>query len=189
MNENISAYIMAGGKSKRFGKDKLIYNYKGKPLIEHVIDVLKPIFKKVYIITNDNEKLSYLNLPIYSDIIQGLGPMGGILTALSYSETELVFCFAGDTPNINSDFIRYMISISDQHDIIVPHFEKYYEALHAIYRKSCIPVIKDYISRGNYKIIDMYSEVDTRLVEKDEIVKYSDVYMLFKNINYIDDLE
>ncbi len=188
-NNEITAFVIAGGKSKRFGQDKLLYEYRGKALIEHAIDVLKSIFADIVIIANDEVKFKYLELPVYPDIIPDVGPLGGIYTALDLSKTSKAFCFASDMPNLNPEFIEYMKSFSKDYDIVVPYINNYYEALHAIYSKNCLPLIKDNISNEDYKIIKIFNNVSLKRVEKEEIERFVKVEHIFKNINYMKDLE
>ena len=186
---NISASILAGGKSKRFGRDKLLYIYKGKPLIEHVIDVVIQIIKEVNIVSDDRERLKYLGFPIIPDIIPNIGPLGGIFSTLNYSNTKKVFVFACDMPHLNAEFIEYMISISQSHEIIVPFVDNNYEALHAIYSRKCLRHIKNHIANGERRIVTFFDKVDVRRVYEEEINRYSDASLIFKNINYIGDIE
>lgn len=185
---HISSFIIAGGKSSRFGEDKSLYRFKGKPLIEHVADTLKDIFHDIGIIANEGEKFSYLKLPTYPDIIPGLGPIGGLLTALKQSKTENTFILPCDMPNLNADLIRYMASLSDDYDIIVPFANDFYEALHAIYSVRCIDVIERTVAAGRRQIISFFDEVNLRRVYEDEIRFYTDPETAFANINYKDDV-
>ncbi len=187
---DITAFIIAGGKSRRFGEDKLLYEHKGITLVERVINTLNSVFKKIKIIANDKTKFSFLNIPVLPDIIPGIGPIVGIYSALEYSETHKAFCFAADLPFLNTDFIEYMISISDNFDITVPSMlNGYYEALHAIYTKECLERFKDNIISGKYKITDIYDKCNLRKVSETEILKFSDPARIFKNINFMKDLE
>jgi molybdopterin-guanine dinucleotide biosynthesis protein A len=187
--KHISSFIIAGGKSSRFGEDKSLYRFRGKPLIEHVTDTLKDIFQDIGIIANDGEKFSYLKLPTYPDIIPDLGPIGGLLTALKQSKTEKTFIIPCDMPNLNADLIRYMVSLSDDYDIIVPFANDFYEALHAIYSIKCIDIVERTISAGRRQIISFFDEVNLRRVTDDEILYYTDLDTTFENINYKDDVQ
>ena len=51
---NISGFIIAGGKSRRFGEDKSGYIYEGKPLIKHVYDIFSEVLDEIYIIGPDS---------------------------------------------------------------------------------------------------------------------------------------
>ena len=85
---NILGAILAGGQSKRMGKDKLFLELNNKKLIEHTIDKVKKYLKEVIIITNqDNEFFSKNNLTTVKDCIKGqLGPLVGILTAMKWAK-------------------------------------------------------------------------------------------------------
>ena len=126
---DITGCIIAGGKSKRVAQDKRTYIFKGKSLIEHVIDALGKVFETNIIIANDIELFSELGLPVYPDIIPNLGPLGGIYTALNHTKTRRIFCIASDMPYLSPDFIRYMTSIRGKYDIIVPYINNYYEVM------------------------------------------------------------
>lgn len=187
-DNKITACIIAGGQSKRFGQDKLFYKVNGIALIEYVINILKLVFSDIIIIANDKEKFSFLNISVFTDLIPGLGPLGGIFTALKHSTTEKTFCFAGDLPNLNAQFIKYMISVSSGHDIVVPFVNGYYEPLHSIYSKNCLMHIENTISSGNKQVLHIYDKCNVKLISQEEINKFAPPKLIFKNINYIEDL-
>ena len=106
MNEhNILGSILAGGKSKRMGKDKLFLNLNNKTLIEHTIIKVKKYLKDLIIITDkENEFFSKNSLTTVKDCIGGkLGPLVGILTAMKWARENSpkyswVATFPCDTP-------------------------------------------------------------------------------------------
>ena len=185
----MSAFILAGGESKRFGRDKSLYIYKNKPLIEHVFDVLKTIFIDISIISNDYDRYSYLRLPSFPDNINGKGPLIGIHSALCHSKTSNAFIVACDMPNIDSKFIKYLISISMGFDVIIPYINNNYEPLHAIYSRDCIVHIKKQIEDGERKISSFFDKVTVKKINKEVIDQYADCTHVFKNINFLKDLE
>jgi molybdenum cofactor guanylyltransferase len=186
--KDITAFIIAGGKSTRFGQDKLFYKIDGIPLLERVVNILKNIFQDIIIIGNDAEKFAYLGLESHPDILQGFGPVAGIYTALKISDTEKNFCVAADLPFLSSGLIEYMVSVSESYDIIVPVINGFYEALHAIYSKNCIDAIKNNLDKGNIQIIKFYEGYKLRKIEESEIKKFADPAQIFKNINSREDL-
>ena len=76
---DVTGVILAGGKSRRFGKNKALVEIDGIPLIGRVVSVMKSVFQHLVLITNTPDEYSYLKLPMYEDIIKGLGPLGGNL--------------------------------------------------------------------------------------------------------------
>jgi molybdopterin-guanine dinucleotide biosynthesis protein A len=188
MIENIKCCIIAGGTSGRFGSDKSLYVFNGKPMISHTYDAVKKIFDEIYIIATGGEKFSFLDAKIIPDIIPKLGPIGGIYTAVESLDAARIFIFPCDMPFLNSEFIEYMTTIPDIYDIIVPEINGLYQPLHAIYSKSCIDNIKRNIERKDYRMSGFYDGLNIRRVNEEEIGYYDDPQRMFRNINFKEDM-
>ncbi len=127
MNEhNILGAILAGGQSKRMGKDKLFLELNNRKLIEYTIIKVKKYLKKVVIITNeDNEFFSKNKLTIVKDCIEGqLGPLVGILTAMKWAKENLNKCswiasFPCDTPFFPESIIKSFIEESKKKESLI----------------------------------------------------------------------
>ena len=127
MNEhNILGAILAGGQSKRMGKDKLFLELNNRKLIEHTIDKVKKYLKKVIIITNqNNEFFSKNNLTTVKDCIEGqLGPLVGILTAMKWAKDNLtnyswIATFPCDTPFFPENIIEIFIEESKKKESLI----------------------------------------------------------------------
>jgi len=124
--DNILGAILAGGQSKRMGKDKLFLELNNKKLIEHTIDKVKKYLKKIIIITNqDNEFFSKNNLTTVKDCIEGqLGPLVGILTAMKWAKENLSKCswiatFPCDTPFFPESIIKSFIKESEKKESLI----------------------------------------------------------------------
>ena len=127
MNEhNILGSILAGGKSKRMGEDKLFLNLNNKTLIEHTINKVKKYFKELIIITNkENEFFAKNNLTTVKDCIEGqLGPLVGILTAMKWAKENSPKCswvasFPCDTPFFPESIILKFIEESKKKESLI----------------------------------------------------------------------
>jgi molybdopterin-guanine dinucleotide biosynthesis protein A len=102
-----SAFILAGGKSVRMGTDKGLVDFKGKPMIKHLIEIVQPLFSDVIIISN-NEAYQKFGLPVLKDRIKDLGPIGGLLTGLKYTNTDWNFFIACDLPFVQTKVINLL---------------------------------------------------------------------------------
>jgi len=124
--DNILGAILAGGQSKRMGKDKLFLELNNKKLIEHTIDKVKKYLEKVIIVTNqDNEFFFKNNLITVKDCIEGqLGPLVGILTAMKWAKENLSKCswiatFPCDTPFFPESIIESFIEESEKKESLI----------------------------------------------------------------------
>ncbi|MCP4131001.1 MAG: molybdenum cofactor guanylyltransferase [bacterium] len=186
----VPAYIIAGGKSKRFGTDKSLHDYEGKPLIQHIFDAVNPVFDNIYISANDGEKYSFLGVETVPDIVPDLGPIGGLYSVLCHAKengADSAFVVPCDMPNLNADLIEYMLSIPMEYDLIIPVLGSYYEPLHAIYSIKCLDPLKELIDNNKRKIIELVDKVEIRPVGEGEIEFYDDPMFIFRNINYQED--
>jgi len=123
---NILGAILAGGQSKRMGKDKLFLELNNKKLIEHTIDKVKKYLKEVIIVTSqENEFFSKNNLTTVKDCIKGqLGPLVGILTAMKWAKENLTNCswiatFPCDTPFFPESIIKDFIKESKKRESLI----------------------------------------------------------------------
>ncbi|RLF57301.1 MAG: molybdenum cofactor guanylyltransferase [Thermoplasmata archaeon] len=180
---DVTGVILAGGKSSRYGSNKALVKVNGTPLIEKVTEVIHSVFQKVVLITNTPGTYAYLQLPMYEDLIKGLGPLGGIYTGLTVITTEAGFFVACDMPSLNSDLIRYMVGCRKDFDAVIPRIAGKMESLHALYAKPCLPAAKRLIDSGNRQVIRFFPEVSVRYVEEKEIRAFDPHFSSFFNIN------
>jgi len=127
MNEhNILAAILAGGRSKRMGKDKLFLKLNDKTLIEHTTKKVKKYLNELIIITDKkNDFFIENNLITVKDCIPGnLGPLVGILTAMKWakensSKFSWVASFPCDTPFFPESIISKFIDESKKKESLL----------------------------------------------------------------------
>jgi molybdopterin-guanine dinucleotide biosynthesis protein A len=76
------AYVLAGGRSTRFCSDKALATVGGRPLIQHAAKAFQAAGCAVTVVADQPGKYAALGLPTIADVQPGLGPLGGLLTAL-----------------------------------------------------------------------------------------------------------
>ena len=123
---NILGAILAGGQSRRMGKDKLFLELNNKKLIEHTIDKVKKYLKQIIIITNQNNEFFFKNnLTTVKDCIEGqLGPLVGILTAMKWAKENSrkyswIATFPCDTPFFPESIIKSFIEESEKKESLI----------------------------------------------------------------------
>jgi len=185
MNKNhITGFILAGGKSTRMGTDKAMLNFRGKPLLKHMFDVIRPHCGKVFI-SGDKPDYGSLGIAMVSDIYPGIGPVSGIFSALKYSETDWNIVISVDSPMINNELLEYLISNTDSYECVVPKHEAGMEPLIALYSKQILPTLEIMIGTGNYKMKNILTQVKTNALDCQPLLeKYPNLFM---NLNRMED--
>ena len=179
----ITGIILAGGKSNRYGKNKALVHFNGVPLIERGISVLQSLFQNLILVTNTPDEYAYLGLPMFRDLIKGLGPLGGIYTGLEAIEDGWGFVTACDMPFLNHDLVRRIVSRKDECDAVVPRVDWKIEALHALYSKACLPIIREMIDTDEYQIIRLFQKIRIKYLNEEEIRAVDPDLRSFTNIN------
>lgn len=165
--KHISAYILTGGQSRRFGSDKALYEYQGKPLINYSIDLLSDYFEELVIIAKDEIPYKQLEYPVIEDLISFQTPLAGIYTGLSHANTEWNFFLACDMPLMTVEVLDKLcdeLENTEQEKVVVPKVEHHLQPLAALYHRSLaddfleiankIDSVKDFIRSYNHKVVE-----------------------------------
>lgn len=103
--------VLAGGKSARMGKDKAMLSYHGKPQFEHCVDLLLKHVEKVCVSCREGQiESSVENIEEIHDIFVNQGPMGGILSAMTYDPKAAWLVVACDLPFLDGKCIDDLIN-------------------------------------------------------------------------------
>ena len=187
-----TAIVLAGGKSLRLGRNKVLETILGKSLIEHVVDRLRPLVSQLLIVTS-KEQLTLPSLEqaeILIDLYPDKGPLAGIYTGLlaaRYSQSVVVGC---DMPFLNTELLRFMAELSYGFDAVVPRLSQaMVEPLHAIYVRSCLGKIKTQLEQNQLDVGLLVAAVHARYVERKECQRFDPQLLSFLNINSQSDLD
>lgn len=164
------------------GRDKATAPFNGRPLIDHVYDVVRPIFRDILIISNRHRGFPGIDSPVIADILPLQTPLVGIATALLVSKTPYVFVVACDMPYLSGAAIRYMLEMVGGEDVIIPRIPTGLEPLQAIYGRTCLAPALRLIGIGRRKIDEILPYGKTRFVDDNPLFQ-NDGVSVFMNIN------
>ncbi|RMA75564.1 molybdenum cofactor guanylyltransferase [Petrotoga olearia] len=185
----MNAMLLSGGKSSRFGTNKALESVNGRPLIEQIVQSLKNAFEKVYIIGNVKEYAFLQDVFFCEDIIPNKGPLGGLLTGLTCSDSEYNFLTACDMPFLTNEFFEFVKLQKKDYDVLVPEYNSYLEPLAAVYSKKCLPFISASLEKNQLKLKSFFPKVQVRIIKENVIKEIGVPERLFFNINYKEDIE
>jgi molybdopterin-guanine dinucleotide biosynthesis protein A len=180
--------ILAGGKSRRMGRDKATMPVGGRVLIARVYDEVKDVFEEVFIMSNRHKSIAGVDAPILKDIVPIQSPIVGIVSALLYSRNPYVFVLACDLPFISRQSIEFILSEAQGQDLIIPRTKGGYEPLYALYNKSCIPALFRLIERNRLKVTDVFSYLTMKVLPGEHPCFMNEGRSVFMNVNAVEDL-
>jgi molybdopterin-guanine dinucleotide biosynthesis protein A len=162
--------ILAGGASRRMGREKAFLLLDGKPLIAHVINRLEDLFDGIVISAREVGPYTAFGLPVVTDIEEfaGSGGLVGIYSALSAVETGGALVAACDMPLVRPELAHLILESAGNAAACVVRNEKGYEPFLAYYGRECLGPIRGMIGRGERRVSSIYDHVQTRVIEERE---------------------
>lgn len=185
----VAGVILAGGKSRRMGRDKAFLTVGRDAMIERAAEELKKIFKEVLISGGDAETGERLGLKVVPDLIRGWGPLSGIHASLLAARSRKCLVVPCDMPFISAELAKIMVELSDSYDVTVPQHGDYLQPLFAVYDKNCIPAVEEALNNGRHKVVDFYPRVRVKYVSEAILRGVADIDTVFFNVNTPLDLE
>ncbi len=149
---------MAGGKSRRFGRNKTVEVFGGKGLINHCLEGIKSFCDPLCVVVNDLEPYRDLQVPLIRDLVAHQGPLGGIQAALAWSPHDWVLIKAADMPFLVPGLLRMMLDAATDADLVVPVHSRGFEPLLALYNRRCLPAV-DFLLQGNRRSVTALFEM------------------------------
>jgi len=165
---DVSAFILAGGKSTRMGTDKAFAVLDGRTLLARMLDLARQVTPRVRIVGN-REKFSPF-APVIEDVFPGCGPLGGIHAALKSSQSDLNVLLAVDVPFVSLTLLQYSINRarnSPAAAVTVPRSPEGWQPLCAVYRRQFADVAEKALAEGRYKIDALFERVTLEVIGED----------------------
>jgi molybdopterin-guanine dinucleotide biosynthesis protein A len=189
----VSGVILAGGGSRRLGRNKALVRIGGQALIERVVEAIAPLTAEVIVVVASPEQAGALPLPpsvrVVSDRYPDCGSLGGIFSGLAASREPWILAVACDMPFLNPALLRHLMTARRSVDAVVPYLEGQPQPLHALYRKTCLVPIEGMLRSGQLKIASLFAAVRVRHVDEVTIDRIDPGHRSFFNINTPADLE
>ncbi len=188
-----SAIILAGGKSLRLGYNKVLEIVGNRSLLEQVISRVASLSSEIIVVATEEQIIpqfeDYPDVQVVTDIYPGKGPLGGIYTGLKTSTSTCNLVAAADMPFLNQALLGYMLGLVDGVDLVAPRVGGQVEPLHAVYMRGCLAAIEKMMKEGVLGVHKLFSRVNVRYVEADEIARFDPEQRSLFNINTEGDLQ
>lgn len=131
----VPAYILAGGRSSRFGSDKALALLDGEPLILRLARALREMARPVIAVADRPGKYAVLGVPTLADCVRGLGPLGGLLTALRHARHRWILLASCDLVEIRPRWISLLLAGRHPGTLAVAFRGAHWQPMPALYHK------------------------------------------------------
>ena len=192
-----SAIILAGGFSKRFGRDKGLVKLKGKPLVMYLLEkVAKVVDEKVIVVGSKAQKNVFSPLfehlaDVVVDKYDGNGPLVGALTGFETVQSEYSLLLPCDTPFLSSEIAALLLDCCIERNAVIPRWPNgWIEPLQAAYHtKSAMITTKKALDQGKMDVRSMIGYLrGIRYISTVVLQKLDPELLTFFNINTLADL-
>ena len=191
-HRKVTGIILAGGRSRRLGRDKAVEPVGGQPLIRRVIQRVESVADDIVVVVADAARGAALPLEaghrVAVDVYPDKGSLGGIYSGLAAAGNQWGLVVACDMPFLNRPLLQYMLGLREGCDAVVPQPGAYPEPTHALYSRACLPSIEAKLQAGDLKIAGFFDQVRVRYVDEGEIARFDPQLHSFFNVNSPEDL-
>ena len=185
---SVVAFVVAGGQSRRMGRDKALLPWGETDLLGHALARLRTVAGDVRILSGSEPRYLDRGVPVLTDPVPDAGPLAGVLAGLATADDQPGLFLAVDLPKVPVALLARLVDLVEGYDAVVPVSARGPEPLCALYRSSCIEPIGRCFSRGDLKMTSFWPEVRVREMRPEELRVFGDVEELFRNLNTPGDL-
>lgn len=187
--DDVTVFVLAGGKSTRMGKDKAFLEFRGRILLARALELAAGAGQEVRIV-GDSRKFAAFGR-VVEDIYRDRGPLAGIHAALKGSGTQLNLILAVDLPFVQPDFLKYLISVARNTMALatVPRAGDGLQPLCSVYRREFAQAAEHSLAQGKNRIDTLFIEPETRIVGPEELSKAGFSGQMFRNLNTPEEFE
>jgi molybdopterin-guanine dinucleotide biosynthesis protein A len=183
----MTGIVLAGGMSRRMGRDKALLTVGGETLLARVATRIRPVVAEVIIVGPASRQEQVPWARVVSDIYPA-GPLSGIATGLRAASHPYAFVAACDMPYLNGALIDYLLHLAkqEQSDAVVPKLTGRPEPLHAVYGRTALPTIEAHLTSRrseDLKVHLTFNDMQVRWVEEPELRRFDPDLLSFRNIN------
>jgi len=189
------SYVLAGGGSTRFGRDKALVEIDGLPMLLRMRVLLAQVSEQVTIIA-PAPRYAPLNVAAVSDRWEGQGPLAGIITALlttieSGSGAEWNLIVGCDMPFLTREWLSYLAgrAVPSHAEVLSPRSEQGLEPLCSCWRSSAATKLQNAFDGGVRKVTQAMKSLQMEVVDEAEWKRFDSGGRLFWNMNTVADFD
>ena len=176
-------FAVAGGRSRRMGRDKALLPWPGGTLLDHAVTRLRAACASVRILSGAERRYADRGLEVAVDAVPDAGPLGAIYTGLLHVGGDAGLFLAVDLPFVPVALLRRLLQLAEGHDAVVPISPGGPEPLCAVYRPTCLEPVRRRLEAGELKATSFWPEVRVLQADGAALAGLGPLEEVFRNVN------
>lgn len=197
----VAGYVLAGGASRRFGRDKALAELAGKPALVRVLALVDAALSRdelscKTVVVGDEDRYHTIRTLCVEDKWPGEGPLGGIVTALLHTrqiepDCEWNLILSCDMPFLTAEWLRFLIERAEKSaaGVVFAHSRSGPEPLCACWRRDAVTTLEPAFERGMRKVTDGIALLRAEVLDERDWKRFDTNGRLFWNMNTREDYE
>jgi molybdopterin-guanine dinucleotide biosynthesis protein A len=192
--QNVLGYLLAGGGSTRFGRDKALVEIDGKSMLLRMCELLRGLGSPVRVVVAPG-KHEDLGVTTLADRWPGQGPLGGIITALMATAesggAEWNLILGCDMPFLSREWLSYLVerALASSAAVLVPRSVNGLEPLCACWRSGASETLQHAFNSGIRKVTQAMKQLQTEIIDESDWKRFDNAGRLFWNMNTVADYD
>jgi molybdopterin-guanine dinucleotide biosynthesis protein A len=185
----ITGAVLAGGRSRRLGRDKATLAIAGRPLAHWVKDAISPLVHECWLISNQPVAHLELGIPLVIDLVPGRGALGGLLSVMLIAKGDYVLLSACDTPFLQTNLLEVMIqTCKEGQDAVICRSSRGLEPLPGVYSCRLLQRLQTQVHSDDLRLRTLLHACRTRILLPAEFGLEDADELSFFNINTAEDV-
>jgi molybdenum cofactor guanylyltransferase len=172
-HRSVDGIVLAGGRSERFGRDKLAEPYRGDPLLQHAVDRLLDVCDRVIVVISLEAETSSVvsndRVVIARDAEEDRGPLAGLAAGLARSEAEWALVAGGDMPELVPAVLEELLRCGRETGAVAVALADAGDARPlpcALQRQGALGAAERLLARDQLRLRDLLAEVRTVVIDE-----------------------
>jgi len=180
----MAGIVLAGGKSRRMGRDKACLPYGDSTLLAHVVEMVRSIAEPTFVVADIADKYVLPDRTVVvGDMFPSAGPLGGLITGLTLAPGTYHVVVACDMPRLNPAVLRLLMEKANGADGAIPEVAGRLEPLCAVYHRRCADALRAQLDAGRLALHMAVESLALRRVGEDALRRIDPDLACFTNLN------
>jgi molybdopterin-guanine dinucleotide biosynthesis protein A len=193
--------VLCGGRSSRMGAPKAWLPFGAELMLPRVVRIVREAVDVVVVVAAPGQDVPPLpaEVRVERDEVEGRGPLGGLAAGLAAlgGAADVIYLSSCDVPLLQPAFVRYVIDALTKPnragpwaiDAVVPRANDRLHPLASAYRLAVLPVVREMLAAGRFRMTDLFDLVSARVIEAEELLGADPDLVSLRNVNTPEEYE